>query len=451
MNLRDWKQTANTVAKTGDFGSESRLAASTEYYELKAKLHSQLLGRIDLEVLGSMAPDRLREELGTMVEKLLSESGVALNAAEHKRMIEDIQNEVMGLGPLEPLLADPTVSDILVNGPGKVYVERRGRIELTDVVFSDAAHLMKVIDKIVSRIGRRIDESSPMVDARLPDGSRVNAIIPPLALDGPLLSIRRFAVVPLRVEDLIKSKSLTPELAQLLAGMVRAKMNILISGGTGTGKTTLLNVMSAAIPSAERIVTIEDAAELQLQQPHVVRLETRPPNIEGKGEVNQRALVRNSLRMRPDRIILGEVRGVEVVDMLQAMNTGHEGSMTTVHANSPRDALTRLENMAGMGGMTIPPKAMRQQISSAIMAIIQISRLIDGRRKLTSLQEVVGMEGDIITMQEIYAFTQTGIAEDGTVLGHFGATGVRPKFMARLRAYGITVSDDTFDQARTYE
>jgi len=451
MNLRDWKQTAKTVAKTGDFGSESRLAATTEYYELKAKLHSQLLGRIDLEVLGSMAPDRLREELGTMVEKLLSESGVALNAAEHKRMIEDIQNEVMGLGPLEPLLADPTVSDILVNGPGKVYVERRGRIELTDVVFSDAAHLMKVIDKIVSRIGRRIDESSPMVDARLPDGSRVNAIIPPLALDGPLLSIRRFAVVPLRVEDLIKSKSLTPELAQLLAGMVRAKMNILISGGTGTGKTTLLNVMSAAIPSAERIVTIEDAAELQLQQPHVVRLETRPPNIEGKGEVNQRALVRNSLRMRPDRIILGEVRGVEVVDMLQAMNTGHEGSMTTVHANSPRDALTRLENMAGMGGMTIPSKAMRQQISSAIMAIIQISRLIDGRRKLTSLQEVVGMEGDIITMQEIYAFTQTGIAEDGTVLGHFGATGVRPKFMARLRAYGITVSDDTFDQARTYE
>ena len=451
MNLRDWKQTDKSVTKVHDIGAQPRVAATPEYYATKAQLHNQLLGRIDLEVLGSMAPARLRVELGTMVEKLLSESGVALNALEHKRMVEDIQNEVMGLGPIEPLLADPSVSDILVNGPGKVYVERHGRIELTDVVFSDAAHLMKVIDKIVSRVGRRIDESSPMVDARLPDGSRVNAIIPPLALDGPLLSIRRFAVVPLRVEDLIKSKSLTPELAQLLAGMVRAKMNILISGGTGTGKTTLLNVMSAAIPSTERIVTIEDAAELQLQQPHVVRLETRPPNIEGKGEVNQRALVRNSLRMRPDRIILGEVRGVEVVDMLQAMNTGHEGSMTTVHANSPRDALTRLENMAGMGGMTIPPKAMRQQISSAIMAIIQISRLIDGRRKLTSLQEVVGMEGDIITMQEIYAFTQTGIAQDGTVLGHFGATGVRPKFMARLRAYGITVSDDTFDQARTYE
>jgi pilus assembly protein CpaF len=357
----------------------------------------------------------------------------------------------MGLGPLEPLLADPTVSDILVNGPNKVYVERHGRIELANVVFTDDAHLMKIIDKIVSRIGRRIDESSPMVDARLPDGSRVNAIIPPLSLDGPLLSIRRFAAVPLRANDLIKNKSLTPELAQLLAGMVRAKMNILISGGTGTGKTTLLNVLSSAIPERERIVTIEDAAELQLQQPHVVRLETRPPNIEGKGEVNQRALVRNSLRMRPDRIIVGEVRGGEVVDMLQAMNTGHEGSMATVHANSPRDALTRLENMAGMGGMIIPPKAMRQQISSAIMAIVQISRLTDGRRKLVSLQEIVGMEGDVITMQEIYGFTQTGIADDGTVQGHFCATGVRPKFMGRLRSYGVNVSDETFDQTRTYE
>lgn len=451
MNLRDRKLDSKPAPKSTDFGSESRLPATPQYYELKAKLHSELRGRIDLEVLGSMAPERLREELGSLVEKLLVEHGIALNAAEHKKIIQDIQNEVMGLGPLEPLLADPSVSDILVNGPNKVYVERHGRIELTDIVFSDTAHLMKIIDKIVSRIGRRVDESSPMADARLPDGSRVNAIIPPLALDGPLLSIRRFAVVPLRAEDLIHSKSLTPELAQLLAGMVRAKMNILISGGTGTGKTTLLNVLSSAIPGNERIVTIEDAAELQLQQPHVVRLETRPPNIEGKGEVNQRALVRNSLRMRPDRIIVGEVRGVEVVDMLQAMNTGHEGSMTTVHANSPRDALTRLENMAGMGGMTIPPKAMRQQISSAIMAIIQIARLTDGRRKLVSLQEIVGMEGDIITMQEIYAFTQTGIAEDGTVLGHFRATGVRPKFMGRLRAYGISVSDDTFDQNRTYE
>lgn len=451
MSLRDRKPDPRSVSKPADFGTESRLSATPEYYQLKAKLHSQLLGRIDLEVLGNMAPERLREELGTLVEKLLSESGVALNATDHAKMIQDIQNEVMGLGPLEPLLADASVSDILVNGPGKVYVERHGRIELTDVVFSDANHLMKIIDKIVSRIGRRIDESSPMVDARLPDGSRVNAIIPPLALDGPLLSIRRFAVVPLRLEDLVLNKSITPELGQLLVGMVRAKMNILISGGTGSGKTTLLNVLSAAIPANERIVTIEDAAELQLQQPHVVRLETRPANIEGKGEVNQRALVRNSLRMRPDRIIVGEVRGVEVVDMLQAMNTGHEGSMTTVHANSPRDSLTRLENMAGMGGMTIPPKAMRQQISSAIMAVIQISRLTDGRRKLISLQEIAGMEGDIITMQEIYGFTQTGVAADGTVLGHFGATGVRPRFMGRLRAYGVSVADETFDQSRTYE
>lgn len=439
-----------SVGQVG-FGSRSPLHASPEYYELKSRLHSQLLGRIDLEVLGNMAPDRLREELAVLVERLLTESGAALNAAEHRQMIQDIQNEVMGLGPLEPLLADPTVSDILVNGPNKVYVERHGRIESTDVVFSDAAHLMKIIDKIVSRIGRRIDESSPMVDARLPDGSRVNAIIPPLSLDGPLLSIRRFAVVPLRVEDLIQNKSMTPELAQLLAAMVHAKMNILISGGTGSGKTTLLNVLSGAIPATERIVTIEDAAELQLQQPHVVRLETRPPNIEGKGEVNQRALVRNALRMRPDRIILGEVRGVEVVDMLQAMNTGHEGSMTTVHANSPRDALTRLENMAGLGGVTVSTKAMRQQISSAIMAVIQISRLTDGRRKLVSLQEVFGMEGDVITLQEIYAYTQTGVADDGTVQGHFRATGVRPKFLARLRAFGIRVPDETFDQTRFYE
>jgi pilus assembly protein CpaF len=451
MSLRDRIQNQETSLQVVDIGAKARLNASPEYYQLKTKLHNQLLGRIDLEVLGSMTPEHLKAELGVLVERLLGESGAALNATEHRKMIQDIQNEVMGLGPLEPLLADPTISDILVNGPQKVYVERHGRIELTDITFSDVGHLMKIIDKIVSRIGRRIDESSPMVDARLPDGSRVNAIIPPLSLDGPLLSIRRFAAVPLRAEDLIANKSLTPELSQLLAGMVRAKINILISGGTGTGKTTLLNVLSSAIPANERIVTIEDAAELQLQQPHVVRLETRPSNIEGKGEVNQRALVRNSLRMRPDRIILGEVRGVEVVDMLQAMNTGHEGSMTTVHANTPRDALTRLENMAGMGGMTIPPKAMRQQICSAISAIIQIARLTDGRRKVVSVQEVVGMEGDIITMQEIFAFTQTGLAQDGTVLGYFHATGVRPQFMGRLKSYGINLADKTFDQNHTYE
>lgn len=451
MALQDRTPDEMNFPVVGSIASASQLNATDQYYALKAKLHRQLIGRIDLEVFSSMPAERLRNELGALVKKLLDESGVALNTTEHQKMVLDIQDEVMGLGPLEPLLSDPTVSDILVNGPKKIFIERRGRLELTDIVFTDSAHLMKIIEKIVSRVGRRIDESSPMVDARLPDGSRVNAIIPPLSLDGPSLSIRRFAVIPLRADDLIRSKTLTPDLAQLLAGMVRAKMNILISGGTGTGKTTMLNVLSSAIPANERIVTIEDAAELQLQQPHVVRLETRPPNIEGKGEVNQRALVRNSLRMRPDRVILGEVRGVEVVDMLQAMNTGHEGSMATVHANSARDALMRLENMASMGGISIPSKAMRQQISSAIMAIIQIARLTDGRRKLISLQEVVGMEGEMITMQEIYTFTQSGTAKDGTVMGRFHATGVRPNFMARLQAYGISVPDETFDQNRTYE
>lgn len=429
----------------------SASAITPEYHVLRDKLHSQLLGRIDLEVMGTMKPERLREELGLLVEHLVSESGAALNAAERKRIIQDIQDEVMGLGPIEPLLADPTISDILVNGPSQVYVERHGKLEKTDAVFSDDGHLMKIIDKIVSRVGRRVDESSPMVDARLPDGSRVNAIIPPLALDGPVLSIRRFAATPLKADDLIRLKSMTPVVAELLAAMVGAKMNILISGGTGTGKTTLLNVLSASISHAERIVTIEDAAELQLQQPHIVRLETRPPNIEGKGEVSQRALVRNSLRMRPDRIILGEVRGAEVLDMLQAMNTGHEGSMATVHANSPRDALARLENMAGYGGVTMASEAMRAQISSAIMAVIQIARLNDGRRKLVSLQEITGMEGDIITMQEIYRFTQTGIAPDGSVKGFFRATGVRPKFMDRIKSYGIAVPDETFDPSLIYE
>jgi pilus assembly protein CpaF len=423
----------------------------TEYHSLKDSLHSQLLSRIDLNVMAAMKPERLREELGLLVERLLHETGVALNAPGRKQLVQDILDEIMGLGPLEGLLADPSVSDILVNGPHQVYVERNGKLVKTEVNFSDDEHLMKIIDKIVSRVGRRIDESSPMVDARLPDGSRVNAIIQPLALDGPLLSIRRFAVVPLTMSDLLTKRTLTPALAQLLSAMVRAKMNILISGGTGTGKTTLLNVLSASIPHSERIVTIEDAAELQLQQPHVVRLETRPPNIEGKGEVSQRALVRNSLRMRPDRIIVGEVRGAEVLDMMQAMNTGHEGSMVTVHANSPRDALTRLENMAGYGGVAMPQMAMRQQISSAIMAVIQIARLNDGRRKIVSLQEINGMEGDIITMQEIYHFNQTGIAPDGTVQGHFRATGVRPKFMGRLKSYGLEVPDETFDPTLIYE
>lgn len=422
-----------------------------EHHALRQGLHSQLLDRIDLDVMGSMSPERLRKDLGQLVERLLQENGTALNAAERQRVVQDIQDEVMGLGPLEPLLADPTISDILVNGPSQVYVERHGRLEATHVTFSDANHLMKIIDKIVSRVGRRIDESSPMVDARLPDGSRVNAIIPPLALDGPLLSIRRFAVIPLTMEDLVGKHSLPPHLAKLLRVMVQAKLNVLISGGTGTGKTTLLNVLSSAIPGHERIVTIEDAAELQLQQPHVVRLETRPANIEGRGEVNQRSLVRNSLRMRPDRIVLGEVRGAEVLDMLQAMNTGHEGSMATVHANTPRDALTRLENMATYGGTAIPQSAMRQQISSAITAVIQIARLNDGSRKLISLQELTGMEGEVVTMQEIYGFKQTGVGSDGAVKGHFRSTGVRPKFMERIKTFGLSVPDELFDPTLIYE
>jgi pilus assembly protein CpaF len=356
---------------------------------------------------------------------------------------------VMGLGPLEPLLADPTVSDILINTHRAVFVERHGKLETTTVRFASEQHLMKIIDRIVSRVGRRVDESSPMVDARLPDGSRVNAIIPPLAIDGPLVSIRRFGTVPLKADNLVANGSLTPHIAELLAGMVRAKLNVLISGGTGSGKTTLLNILSSHIGNTERIVTIEDAAELQLQQPHVVRLETRPPNIEGKGEINQRALVRNSLRMRPDRIILGEVRGAEAFDMLQAMNTGHEGSMATIHANTPRDGMARLENMLGMAGMTMPAKAIRQQIASAVSAIVQIARLADGKRKVMSVSEITGMEGDVITMQEIFTFQQTGVGQGGDVIGQFRATGIRPLFLARLKAFGITIPDGLFDPGRT--
>lgn len=450
MSLRSYTPENNLVSHATN-ADDRPISVDADYYKLKTRLHKDLLGRVDLKVLNALPPEKLRDQLGLLIENMLVDSGVALNAGDRKKIMQDIQNEIMGLGPLEPLLNDPSVSDILVNGSKQVYVERHGRLELTDIVFSDTAHLMKIIDKIVSRVGRRVDESSPMVDARLPDGSRVNAIIPPISLDGPILSIRRFSMVPLTLDDLIRSKTVTPELAQLLMVMVRAKLNILISGGTGTGKTTTLNVMSAAIPANERIVTIEDAAELRLQQPHVVRLETRPANLDGRGDVNQRALVRNSLRMRPDRIILGEVRGIEVLDMLQAMNTGHEGSMATVHANSPRDALTRLENMAGMGGANIPPKIMRQQISSAISVVIQIARLTDGQRKLVSLQEVVGTEGDIITMHEIYSFTQTGVAQDRTVQGFFCATGVRPHFMERLKSFGITLPDGTFDQSKIYE
>ena len=435
------------------------LAAATAAYpstpgvrldDIKTRIHQEILSLMDWQRMESMAPDRLRTELKVLTEELIATHKLALNETERRLIIQAIQDEMLGLGPIESLLSDPTVSDILVNGPFQVYAERHGKIVHTDVQFDNEAHLLRVIDRIVSRIGRRVDEMSPMVDARLPDGSRVNAVIAPLAMDGPLLSIRRFAVVPFSVHDLIGMGTLTAGMADLINGVVRARLNVIVSGGTGSGKTTLLNVMSASIPGDERIITIEDAAELQLQQPHVVRMETRPPNIEGKGEISQRDLLRNSLRMRPDRIIMGEVRGGEVLDMLQAMNTGHDGSMTTIHANSPRDALTRLEHMLGMAGLKAETRALRQQIAAALSVVIQVSRLSDGQRKITSLQEITGIEGDIISMQEIFRFEQTGLNPDGRVQGQFVATGIRPKFMHRLVTRGIALSDKLFEPTQRW-
>jgi pilus assembly protein CpaF len=420
-------------------------APSQGYLELIKTVHQMVLERIDLERLKRLTPEQIKHELAMLTQRIIEEERIVVNQQERQSLVVAIQHEMLGFGPLEPLLADPTISDILVNTASQVYVERRGLLELTDVTFHDNAHLMKIIEKIVSRVGRRVDESSPMVDARLPDGSRVNAIIPPLAVDGPLLSIRRFGANPLTVQDLLDKKSLTPPLARVLEALGQAKLNILISGGTGSGKTTLLNLLSGFIPANERIVTIEDAAELQLRQPHVVRLETRAANIEGKGEVAQRQLVKNALRMRPDRIILGEVRGDEAIDMLQAMNTGHEGSLTTIHANTPRDALARLENMVSIAGGNLTPRGIRQQITSALSIVIQVSRLTDGGRKLVSLQEITGMEGDVISMQEIFRFEQAGVDKDGKVQGHFRATGVRPRFADRLKMYGVPVPDATFD------
>jgi pilus assembly protein CpaF len=413
--------------------------------DLKFKIHQMLLDRVDLGRLQRLESDQVVEELRMVVEQILNEENVSISDNERRTLIREIRHEMLGLGPLEPLLADPTISDILVNTHRQVFVERRGRLELTDVTFVDQAHLMKIIDKIVSGVGRRIDESSPMVDARLPDGSRVNVIIPPLAIDGPVMSIRRFAVQPLQMKDLLGLKTMTEPMARTLHAISAAKLSVVISGGTGSGKTTMLNILSGAIPKDERIVTIEDAAELQLQQPHVVRLETRPPNLEGAGEVNQRALVRNALRMRPDRVILGEVRGPEAFDMLQAMNTGHEGSMATIHANTPRDAIARLENMVAMASVTLPMKALRQQIVSAITVVIQVSRLVDGRRKVMSINEITGMEGDIVTMQEIFGFHQTGMDADGRVEGYFCASGLRPKFAERLKIFGHALPDEFFD------
>jgi pilus assembly protein CpaF len=423
------------------------------YKALKERIHLKLLDTFDLAALEALAPEQLRHEIAVMVERLLQEEQAVINDAERGTLIRDIQHEMLGFGPLELLMADPAVSDILVNSYRQIYVERKGLLELTNVTFTDEKHLLRIIDKIVSLVGRRIDESSPMVDARLPDGSRVNAVIPPVAIDGPMVSIRRFAHIPLKMEDLTGEglKTLTPEMAHMLQALIKSKVNILISGGTGAGKTTLLNILSGYIPESERVVTIEDAAELQMQQPHVVRMETRPMNIEGRGEITQRALVRNALRMRPDRIVIGEVRGAEAFDMLQAMNTGHEGSLTTIHANTPRDALARLENMVGMANLNLPHKAARQQIASAITVVLQVVRMVDGRRKVSSIQEITGMEGEVITMQEIFAFRQTGLGPDGKVMGYFQASGVRPKFSDRLRAFGAVLPDATFDPSRQYQ
>ena len=412
---------------------------------VRTRLHREMLSRLDLHQLEHMPADALRAELQWLASQLMDEFKIALNETERRQIIQGIQDEMLGLGPLEPLLADPAISDILVNGPYQTWVERRGKLERSTVRFDDDAHLRRVIDRIVSRIGRRVDELSPMVDARLPDGSRVNAVIPPLAIDGASLSIRRFGSDALTMQELVRLQALTPGMAELIAALVQARLNVLVSGGTGSGKTTLLNAMSASISGAERIITIEDAAELQLQQPHVVRLESRPPNIEGEGEVSQRSLLRNSLRMRPDRIILGEVRGAEVLDMLQAMNTRHDGSMTTLHANSPRDALTRLEHMLGMAGLQLDTRSVRQQIGSALSVVIQVSRLSDGQRKIVSLQEITGTEGDVISMQEIFSFEQTGLDGDGRVQGQFMATGIRPRFAQRLHSRGIALSDSLFE------
>jgi len=417
---------------------------SDEYFELKATIHDRLAKVIDLSLLDDIEEHRLRREISRATETILDDNSIEtipLNARERARLLKEIENEVIGLGPLEDLMCDSSISDILVNSYNSVYVERFGRLEKSRIRFKDDAHLMRIIEKIVSAVGRRIDEISPMVDARLADGSRVNAIIPPLALDGPSLSIRRFSVDPLTLKDLILLKTITPSLGDLLKSIVGARLNVLISGGTGSGKTTMLNVMSQFVSPDERIVTIEDSAELQLKQDHVVRLETRPPNIENKGQITQRNLVRNSLRMRPDRIIVGEVRGAEAVDMLQAMNTGHDGSLTTVHANTPVDALMRIETMVNMAGFNLPSEYIKKYIASAVDVVIQVERLMDGSRKVVSLQEITGMEGNVITMQEIISFDQQGVDAEGKVLGHFSTHGIRPKFFDRFLRMGLPIPD----------
>jgi pilus assembly protein CpaF len=450
VTIGDWLSTKKNgqVLAVGSGDSNQRRgvrdADLRAYQELKTMIHRKLIDRLDLSTVSEISPEQLAGIIKGVVENMIASENIPLTRAERERLVIEIQHETLGLGPLEPLLQDPSISDILVNGPGQVYVEKNGILHKTEVFFKDNDHLMMIIERIVSKVGRRIDESSPMVDARLQDGSRVNVIIPPLAIDGPSLSIRRFGVNPLRMENLLVNKTLTEDMAKMFDAMVRARMNILVSGGTGAGKTTLLNILTASVQDSDRIVTIEDSAELILQQEHVVRLETRPPNIEGRGTVTQRDLVRNALRMRPDRIIVGEVRGGEALDMLQAMNTGHDGSISTIHSNSPRDALARLETMVLMAGFEIPAKAIREQMSSSLEVIIQVARLSDGTRKIVRVAEVTGMEGEVISMQDIFFFEKQGVDKEGKVAGIFRATGVRPKFVDAMASAGIHLDFDMF-------
>jgi pilus assembly protein CpaF len=454
--MNDWTSSAETRGSDleasrprGGERPDGGAELATGFEQLQAYIHRLLLERIDLGSLAQLDREQAVVSIRRAVHDLLDREAAPLNGDERETLVAKVLHEIFGLGPLEPLMADPEISDILINTGGRVYVERRGKLHLTDIRFRDDRHLLQVIDRIVSAVGRRIDDSSPMVDARLADGSRVNAIIPPLAIDGPHVSIRKFKRDTLSGDDLLKNESLTPPMLELLEGVVKCRLNVLISGGTGAGKTTLLNILSSFIPADERVVTIEDSAELQLRQPHVVRLETRPPNVEGVGQISQRMLVVNALRMRPDRIIVGEVRSAEAVDMLQAMNTGHEGSLTTLHANSPRDALARLETMVSMASLNLPERSVRQQMASAIHVVIQVSRLGDGSRKILSISEIVGMEGDVITMQDLFVFEQEGVDGSGKVLGQFRPTGIRPRFAERLKANGIELSSLLFaEEAR---
>jgi pilus assembly protein CpaF len=429
-------------------GAKAQQPGQDQMRDIKVRIHSELIERLDLAALGALGPQRAGEVIRSVIVQLLAAEGLPLTREDRRRLEAEITSEVLGFGPLDPLLKDDTVSDILVNNSKQIYVERRGKLELAEVQFRDDDHLIQIIDRIVSQVGRRVDAASPMVDARLPDGSRVNAVIPPIALDGPALSIRRFGRDPYQIQHLISFGSQTREMAAFFEAVVKARQNIIVSGGTGSGKTTLLNCLSSFIPHDERVVTIEDAAELQLQQPHVVRLETRPPNLEGKGQITSRDLVRNCLRMRPDRIVVGEVRGGEALDMLQAMNTGHDGSITTLHANTPRDCLSRLEMMILMAGVELPVQAMRQQISSAVNVIVQQQRLRDGTRKVTKVTEIIGMEGDIISSQDIFQFRQTGVDAAGKVLGFFECTGIRPRCAEALESAGIQFGADFFAARR---